>query len=1222
MGIDHRITATVESFKGLEKRRSDLIDKPGYFNEFKNIAFRASGAINKRKGFHKIASNIPASGEPLLENELGIASYAPSNELLVMNKNLKKVVEEELILTNNSADDDVIFSFLPNEDNRLEYTFKSRTTGVAIDIGSGDESIDNPGTIIITEERFATDTITVPVPAQTHTFRIENSINYGLGGYQWWWEADNNIFSSLDFRKGISFYVAANSGYYDWADRGKFFRIDFEDGSYIYSSGDSQRRYLYYKKGSDGIEKRWQSGANEVGFRQQNVGIGDSGLQHYFKYAVSMGPNGYSYQMQHSRAAINDSTTREQGTFTAYNGANWDELDFRGKTISRVRLGHDYNGQSNAFGTAIDVLAFANQEIFPSQDVAKPVFDYTGTSIPDGTTAISEMLATNYDTFFLFGDGDSDTVVGQWNYFTKTSDAYFNFKSHGDNGRVSLSIKGSSLEEGASVFAVTDGKTTDIISNNTNIPFYWTHSDTPTTNNYFTSATSVERTIIDGEDLVVVDTQSITDFITIDDLKQYIILLDHVDITPTTPVNTSIADIPACFIIPQDKIIIPKDGGSISLRYFREADVTKGDTTYDYFENLHQKFVDRSDDFQNVSTTVLNSSIYFATGFDEICKYDGSKIYRAGLPQAGTITATTSAEVSSFNIGVEEDSDQATTSYYMMTLLHEDNNGNIIQSTQSPVATLAGNTHNSSHRHLIEIDLTTVLPGTGFDLDNIKMILWRAPHTTTEDVLAASSFYKINTDTLTHQFSAAQWASLGFLPQDAQDYVNVTIDAVNPFDSTTWIYNLSNSIINNDKTATYGLKYLDFVSDEQINTNDFITTSDYAEGRHDLPPKAKFITNHQGCLVLAGTEENPNEVFYSLPEFNFITGEIGSEYFPNNSNSVLMPGSNGTNITGLKTLRETLMVFNKHSVSVLSGDITTVGVQYLKKDNLTAQGEQGTLSSNCLQEWEGTLTFLSEEAILSTNTQLSYPTEMSETIKPLVLNKKFDRKRAVSFFNADQDVIGFFIPIQDTAVMSELTTEGIFNSTMDSKLLVYNVVTGGWSEWDNIDMSGGVVRHNQETFFISRTEGKIELNIFKNASDKSSFSDFNKPIESDIITSWDSLGNSSVFKKYIRLKVFTSDSNQAFEGTKFTLNLYLRSNFDNKDIGPIVLDPGAFGGWGIAPWGEFAWGSRDFKGIKTKLFGKSKAIALRFKNNNINENILISGYAMEVASPFRTEIKE
>ena len=61
---------------------------------------------------------------------------------------------------------------------------------------------------------------------------------------------------------------------------------------------------------------------------------------------------------------------------------------------------------------------------------------------------------------------------------------------------------------------------------------------------------------------------------------------------------------------------------------------------------------------------------------------------------------------------------------------------------------------------------------------------------------------------------------------------------------------------------------------------------------------------------------------------------------------------------------------------------------------------------------------------------------------------------------------------------------------------------------------------------------------------------------------------------------------------------------------------------GIADWGKFAWGSRDFKGLRTKLFGKSKSIALHFSNDTINENILMSGYSMEIATPYKPEIKE
>ena len=45
--------------------------------------------------------------------------------------------------------------------------------------------------------------------------------------------------------------------------------------------------------------------------------------------------------------------------------------------------------------------------------------------------------------------------------------------------------------------------------------------------------------------------------------------------------------------------------------------------------------------------------------------------------------------------------------------------------------------------------------------------------------------------------------------------------------------------------------------------------------------------------------------------------------------------------------------------------------------------------------------------------------------------------------------------------------------------------------------------------------------------------------------------------------------------------------------------------------------------LKTKLpTGKSKCLKLRFKNVDVNENVLISKYELEIAAPFKTEIKE
>ena len=64
-------------------------------------------------------------------------------------------------------------------------------------------------------------------------------------------------------------------------------------------------------------------------------------------------------------------------------------------------------------------------------------------------------------------------------------------------------------------------------------------------------------------------------------------------------------------------------------------------------------------------------------------------------------------------------------------------------------------------------------------------------------------------------------------------------------------------------------------------------------------------------------------------------------------------------------------------------------------------------------------------------------------------------------------------------------------------------------------------------------------------------------------------------------------------------------------------------GWGNSPWGQFIWGEARLEQMRSKLASK-KARALRviFNNANLQENILISGYELEIALPYDPQIKE
>tara|TARA_R100000951_G_C2651368_1_gene184503 strand:+ start:801 stop:3245 length:2445 start_codon:yes stop_codon:yes gene_type:complete len=614
--------------------------------------------------------------------------------------------------------------------------------------------------------------------------------------------------------------------------------------------------------------------------------------------------------------------------------------------------------------------------------------------------------------------------------------------------------------------------------------------------------------------------------------------------------------------------------------------ISNGDSTYSPFTAYHTKYTN-GDVIQPITTSIINNVIYFGSGYDEIMKYDGSKVYRAGLPTpsaAGlSLEATTSnPTATSGNIGLEHtkvNSNDDEEYHYMVVYTHTDAQGNIIRSNQSADAKLGW----QNHRHFVKVTIPMLQPGTGFDLANTKIEIYRAPKSTLDATAPAANYYLVT--------DGSQGTTItSTVPSGS--YVNLTSSSIN-----------NNPITNNSSVAS--LVYLDYLADDKINNNNFISQGDYPEGRHDLPPKGSYITAHQGSLIISGNPSFPTEVNYSLPDFNTITEEIGTEYFTP-ANNVIVDGTVGGPITAVKSLQDSLFIFHDNTISVLTGDITTPGVQALRKDVVSTHGEIGAFSQASIQELESSLLFLADEGIHAINSKLNYPKEMSTAIKPLLTNNKLARSQAVSFFSADDDIVGFYIP-----------TPG-----KDPVVYILDVKHDAWIQWDNVDMAGGVIRHQKDTYFVSKDKNMLRLQKIKKRGDESDYSDHNQAISFDAVTAWDSLGDPNVFKKFLRLKVFITDTNLDFESGQFILEVYMRRNFSSLDLGPIELDSSYLGGWSYNNWGEFTWGDHGFEGIRTKMFGKARSMALRFKNQEINKNILISGLAFEIAAPYRPEIKE
>lgn len=684
----------------------------------------------------------------------------------------------------------------------------------------------------------------------------------------------------------------------------------------------------------------------------------------------------------------------------------------------------------------------------------------------------------------------------------------------------------------------------------------------------------------------------------------------------------------AAFLEPFESVKIA-DSSTLALDYHTWDTVPFADADYNSNAPFTQYFANKGNDsLENISHVVLNNNMYFANGYDELMKYDGAKVYRAGLPKpaAPTVTEiTTPQNVNDTNnnhLGVTNGTGSY---YYRYVLKYTDANGNTITSQPSDYVKLS---HSGASRHVIKVDIPELAAGTGFDISspNMKILLYRTKGSIDDSTVAGANFYLINTgDTnLTSTISASDAAALSTAAPNA---INLTLDVPAPPGTGEGTLTMGD-ILNTDADAVTGtITFLDYLEDSDPNnptpyqTTDTLFLEEYVEGRHDLPPKGRYLTVHQGCLVIAGRHDFGNEFNYSLPDLNLITGEIGTEYFPSDDRSLIVESPDGGKITAVASLKDSLYVFHENAITYLTGDISVTGAPLPRKDVLTKQGLIGSSSHQSIQEYESTLSFLSEDGIYNINASNGFPSQLSKNITPLFRNKELIKKRALSFYDKDSQLFLFYIP-----------REGTYNNTLhatdESTIFCLDTTNGAWFTWKGLNMAGGVTTFNEETYFMAREYDSATVSVvnrlckIKKRDDFTDYTDHNKSIKFTLVTSWESLGEPTLFKKFIRSKTFIRDSAKALECPEFTLKLYLRKDFTDYDIGPVELKSGQLGGWGSTIWGQSLWGDRGFEGIRTKLLGKAKSLAFHYENENVNENVLITGIAYEIAAPYRQEIKE
>lgn len=628
-------------------------------------------------------------------------------------------------------------------------------------------------------------------------------------------------------------------------------------------------------------------------------------------------------------------------------------------------------------------------------------------------------------------------------------------------------------------------------------------------------------------------------------------------------------------------------------------------------------------DFENASFANLNNVLYVSTSYDDLMKYDGQGFYRAGVPAGGDAdgsgdsgtapTLADSASGTTFTTGDDY--------YYFYLYSQVDNKGNIIEGIKSPYSAK----HTMSAGKDIDVTVTNLLASSGFNTNSAIVSGAQNAVTTllldsgnTLNVGDTAYFYDGSTSSyVTRTITASDDTGITFAGAvDVADnavisnnlrigiYRTVEIGASTPASLQT--YSLVAEIPNDSQNATQ--VYQDGIADASLGAEFIIPTK-----AHGLPPKGRYLTTFRNQLFIAGRPTNVNTVYYS---------DIDSpEYFPAGSNSWVVDAFDGAKIRGIGALDTAVIVFKDASIQAVTGDIAD---DSFRVDEISFGGI-GCVAHNSIQKIGGSLFFLSDKGIYSVNLEgvssIGGRIETEFTKFDVAFN--FQKATSANWLNRDKYLL--FIPNE-----SQDGSDDYADSS--SRVYAYDYARDAWLKWSNINAQGGFALLTDGTFYhhsrrLDTDSENVEnpLAVFNNYGNSNDYTDHQNATIFKYETNWEALGDPQILKKFLRLKVFALPTDVLDgDASLYTLTVQQETNFNSPAaIAEFDMDfSGGSTGWGGA-WGTFPWGDSPLGELKGKLkAAKSRALKLIFKNEIQKEDVLISGYQLEVAASYRAEFKE
>jgi len=625
-------------------------------------------------------------------------------------------------------------------------------------------------------------------------------------------------------------------------------------------------------------------------------------------------------------------------------------------------------------------------------------------------------------------------------------------------------------------------------------------------------------------------------------------------------------------------------------------------------------------DFEPASAVQLYNVMYFATGSDAIQKYDGVKIYNAGVPTPTNVTSALGASP-----GIT-----GTNYVHRVQFYQKDAVGNEVYGNLTRISGANLNPVNQK----IDVTFNSISSSSGY---NTACAIVAGAQTSVNTIVVDNGSGGVHTMKVGDTAYFYDAVSGGYVEREvlsvdttAPTYsITVAGAAVTVADNAVISANLRviiyrNRSIGTDPTLWYVVEEIPhnaFAGATQTytdNTADASLVTELVEPLTDRspPPIGRYLTGFQNLLIIGSLKDAPNTVAWSDIE--------SPEYFPTPDNQQIIQNIEGDRITAVASSNDVLVVFQRGAVHALSGDLPELNYRVEQITN-----DVGCVAHQTVRDIRGVIYFLSPlgpRAMTGSDLPqalgLFGDNRLVSRIDPLFVQSAaapaetvFRLSRAWALHDRSAQKYLLFLP-------KESVSGGVRYCNSESTLLVYDYARDAWLEWQDINAGAGLVFSDNNVFYHERGlgTGSTQRNILyrRQTTDTGvDYNDHNQAISVFYRSPWDFMGEASVLKNYLVLRVFTTD----LVPNNFTLECETELNFTKESpVSQFTVNVGA-AGYGNSPYGSF-YGDPQNSSAKHKISnGRAKALAMVFKNSEQQKDLVITGYELEVVTPYKPAMK-